>query len=100
MNMATSYAIHCSRQENQNLMSRLIDRMIFFILTFYASTESTERAFSVMKIIKTDLHSKMDNIFLVDIVVICIERHFTKKIDIKSMIDEFDNMIDPRAKLR
>ena len=53
-----------------------------------------------MKILKTDLRSKMDDAFLGDIMVMYIERRFAKKIDIEKLIDEFDNMGDRRVKLR
>ena len=78
----------------------MIDQMIFLFLTLPVSTASTERAFSVMKILKTDLRSKMDDAFLGDIMVMYIERRFAKKIDIEKLIDEFDNMGDRRVKLR
>ncbi|KAL6504758.1 hypothetical protein OROHE_023516 [Orobanche hederae] len=78
----------------------MIDKLIRLVLTLSVSTASTERAFSAMKILKTDLRSKMDDAFLGDIMVIYIERQFAKKISIESMIDEFDDMGDRRVKFR
>ncbi|XP_074327191.1 uncharacterized protein LOC141665110 [Apium graveolens] len=78
----------------------MIDRLIRLILILPVSTASTERAFSAMKILKTDLRSKMDDAFLGNIMVIYIEREYAKKVDIEAMIDEFDEMGDRRVKLR
>lgn len=75
-------------------------RLITLVLTLPVSTASTERAFSAMKILKTDLRNKMDDAFLGDIMVIYIERQFAKEINIETMIDEFDDMGDRRVKLR
>ncbi|TYI14885.1 hypothetical protein ES332_A08G151200v1 [Gossypium tomentosum] len=52
----------------------LVDRLICLLLTIPVSTVTTERTFSVMKIVKTRLHNKMDNEFLTDNLAVYIER--------------------------
>ena len=41
----------------------LIDRLIWLILTLLVSTATTERVFSIMKIVKIRLHNQMDEFF-------------------------------------
>ena len=52
----------------------LIDRLVRLVLTLPVSTAMTERAFSAMKLVKTTLRNKMEDGFLVDCLVIYIER--------------------------
>ena len=61
------------------------------MLTLYVSTATTERAFLIMKLIKTLLRNKMENEFLLDCMVIYIEREFIDIIDSDSIIDEFSS---------
>ena len=68
----------------------LIDRLIRLVLTLPVSTATTERAFSAMNLLKTQLRNKMDNDFLTDCMVIYIEREIADSIDVDSIIDEFD----------
>ena len=68
----------------------LIDSLIRLVLTLPVSTATTERAFSAMNLLKTQLRNKMDNDFLTDCMVIYIEREIADSIDVDSIIDEFD----------
>ncbi|CAL9019982.1 unnamed protein product [Prunus brigantina] len=52
----------------------LIDRLIRLVLTLPVSTATTERAFSAMKLVKTALRNKMKNEFLVDSMIVYIEK--------------------------
>ncbi|XP_019460090.1 PREDICTED: zinc finger MYM-type protein 1-like [Lupinus angustifolius] len=52
----------------------LLDRVIRLIFTLPVSTATTERSFSAIKIIKTRLRSKMEDEFLVDNMVIYIDK--------------------------
>ncbi|XVF66635.1 hypothetical protein PTKIN_Ptkin10aG0052700 [Pterospermum kingtungense] len=68
----------------------LVDRLIHLVLTLCISTATIERAFSAMNLLKTRIQNKMDNAFLVDSLVVYIEREIANSIDVDSMIDEFD----------
>ncbi|XP_021856696.2 uncharacterized protein [Spinacia oleracea] len=52
----------------------LVDRLIRLILTLPVSTATTERAFSAMKIVKTNLRNKMEDDFLSNYLVVYIEK--------------------------
>ncbi|KAL9670189.1 hypothetical protein QQ045_007740 [Rhodiola kirilowii] len=58
-------------------------------------TATTERAFSAMKIIKSDLRNKLSDEFLDDLMVLYIERTFTDCISNDDVIVEFE-MSGPR----
>ncbi|XP_062075657.1 uncharacterized protein LOC133779756 [Humulus lupulus] len=70
----------------------LIDRLIRLVLTLPVSTATTERAFSIMKIIKTKLRNKMEDNFLSDCLTICIEKEIAAKFSSDSIIDDFASM--------
>ncbi|XP_016195632.1 uncharacterized protein LOC107636648 [Arachis ipaensis] len=69
----------------------LVDRLICNVLTLPVSTATTERAFSAMKIFKTRLQSKMADEFLVDNLVICIEKEIAATFSTNSIIDDFES---------
>ena len=52
----------------------LIYRVVKLVLTLPVSTATTERAFSAMNVIKTDLRNKMEEEFLSDAMMLFIER--------------------------
>jgi hypothetical protein len=56
----------------------LIDKLIHLVLTLPVSTSTTERAFSTMKLVKTRLHSRMEDEFLADNLVIYIKKEIAK----------------------
>ncbi|XVF73640.1 hypothetical protein PTKIN_Ptkin12aG0218400 [Pterospermum kingtungense] len=68
----------------------LVDRLIRLVLTLHVSIATTERAFSAMNLLKTQLRNKMDNDFLTDFMVVYFEREIADSIDVDSIIDEFD----------
>ncbi|KAL9682387.1 hypothetical protein QQ045_014184 [Rhodiola kirilowii] len=73
----------------------MVYRLICLILTLPVSTATTERAFSSMKIIKSDLRNKLSDEFLDDLMVLYIERTFTDCISNDDVIAEFE-MRGPR----
>ncbi|XP_027109392.1 uncharacterized protein [Coffea arabica] len=75
----------------------LIDRLIRLILTLPVSTATTERAFSAMKMIKTCLHSRMEEDFLANSMIMYIEKEIARTFDINSIIDDFDKIKSRRA---
>ncbi|KAH9741124.1 TTF-type domain-containing protein [Citrus sinensis] len=80
----------------------LIDRLIRLVLTLLVSTATTERAFSTIKLIKTSLHSKMENefFFFSDSMVIYVEREIIDTVDSNSVIDDFYNLKPRKVQLR
>ena len=78
----------------------MIDKLIRLVLTLPVSTATTERAFSVMKLVKTPLRNKMEDDFLTDCMVIYIEREIADIIDLDSIIDEFDDVKSRKTKLK
>ncbi|XP_074304399.1 uncharacterized protein LOC141639109 [Silene latifolia] len=75
----------------------LLDRLIRLVLTLPVSTATTEITFSGMKIMKTRLRNKMEDKFLVDSLVIYIEREISKSFSIESIIDDFKSLKDRRV---
>jgi hypothetical protein len=67
----------------------LIDRLIRLILTLLVSIITTKRTFSVMKIFKTRLRKKMENDFLVNSLVLYIEKEIVESFDLNSILDDF-----------
>ena len=72
-------------------MFPLVYRLIELGLLLPVATASVERAFSAMKIIKTELRSKMYNDWLDDLMVCYIEREIFKGIDLAEIKKEFQN---------
>jgi hypothetical protein len=66
-----------------------LDRLIRLILTLPVFIATIERAFSVMKIVKTRLRNKMEDNFLANSLVIYIERGIAKNFDLDSILDDF-----------
>ncbi|KAK8349683.1 hypothetical protein V6Z11_A06G161000 [Gossypium hirsutum] len=84
-------------ESGKSVMYPFIDRLILLILTLPVSTASSERAFSVMKIMKTRLCSKMDDGFLISSLVVYVEKEIAKKFDINEIIDDFSELKDRRV---
>ncbi|KAL9681826.1 hypothetical protein QQ045_013614 [Rhodiola kirilowii] len=64
----------------------LVYRIIELALVLPVATSTMERAFSAMKIVKTDLHNKIGDDFLTDFLVCYIERDVLKGIDNETII--------------
>ncbi|XP_062093088.1 uncharacterized protein LOC133798644 [Humulus lupulus] len=78
----------------------LTDRLLRLVLTLPVSTTTTERAFSIMKIIKTKLRNKMEDNFLSDCLTVCIEKEIAAKFSSDSIIiDDFASMKNRRVQL-
>jgi len=78
----------------------LINRLIQFILTLPVSTTTTERAFLVMKIVKTRLHNRMEDDFLANYLIVYIEKEIAERFIIDMIIDDFYSMKERRAQLK
>ncbi|XP_004497270.1 uncharacterized protein [Cicer arietinum] len=77
----------------------LIDRLLRLIMTLPASTATTERSFSTMKIIISRLRNKMEANFLADNMAVYIEREIAASISSESIIDDFKLIKERRALL-
>ncbi|KAJ1287937.1 hypothetical protein BS78_02G049200 [Paspalum vaginatum] len=74
---------------NRHTMFPLVYRLIELALLLPVATASVERAFSAMKIIKTELRNKMSDGWLNDLMVVYIEREIFKGIDLESIKKSF-----------
>ena len=74
----------------------LIDRLIRFVLTLPVSTATTERAFSVMKLLKTRLRNRIEDEFLTDNMIVYIEKEIVRNFTIEMIMDEFYSMKNRR----
>ena len=70
----------------------LIYRVVKLVLTLPVFPATTERAFSAMNVIKTDLRNKMKDEFLLDAMILFIERDIVVIISMDLIIDDFENL--------
>jgi len=63
-------------------------------------TQLTERAFSMMKIVKTRLCNRMENGFLANYLIVYIEKEIVERFTIDMIIDDFYSMKERRAQLK
>ena len=72
----SSLADLCQRlvETEKSIVYSLIDRLIQLILILYISTLTTERVFSTMKIVKIRLRNQMNDDFLVNYLIVYIEK--------------------------
>ena len=77
----------------------LVYRLIELALLLPVATASVERAFSAMKIIKTELQNKMSDGWLNDLMVVYIEREIFKGIDLESIKKAFQKKKDRNMQL-
>ena len=78
----------------------LVESLIRFILTLPVSTTTTERAFSAIKIVKTRLRNRMEDDFLVNYLIVHIEKEIVERFTIDMIIDDFYSMKERRAQLK
>ena len=69
-----------------------IYRVVKLVLTLPVSTTTTERAFSAMNVIKTNLRNKMEDEFLSNAMMLFIERDIAATISTDSIIDDFEDL--------
>ncbi|TYG65322.1 hypothetical protein ES288_D06G177600v1 [Gossypium darwinii] len=84
----------------KSTMYPLVDRLIRLILTLSVSTTSSKRSFSAMKIVKTQLRSKMEDDFLRSSLVVYIEKEIAEKFNINKIIDDFSEVKDRRVQFK
>jgi hypothetical protein len=71
---------------------KLVYRLIELTLMLPVATTSVERIFSAMSIVKTDLHSKIGNKWLIDLMICYSEKEIFTKIDNKKIKKRFQEM--------
>ena len=67
----------------------LVDRLIRLILTLPVSITTAERVFSAIKIVKTRLRNRMDYDFLVNYLIVYIEKEIVERFTIDMIINDF-----------
>ena len=58
-------------------------------MTLPDSTATTERTFLAMKLLKTRLRNRMEDEFLADNMIVCIEKEISGNFTIEMIMDEF-----------
>ena len=76
-------------QTKKHLVFPLVYKLIELALILPVSTASVERAFSAMKIIKTKLRNKVNNVWLNDLMICYTEREIFKSLDDVDIIRTF-----------
>ena len=66
--------------------------MVRLVLTIPIYTATTERAFSIMKVFKTNLRNKMENDFFTDSLMLYIENDITSTFSLDSIVDDFEDL--------
>ena len=79
----------CLVESGRHTIYNLIDRLLRLLLTLPVSTASAERAFSTLKIIKTGLRNKMEDEFLINSLLVNIEREIAEKYDYEDILLHF-----------
>ena len=71
---------------------KLVYRIVRLVLTLPVFTATIERAFSIMKVVKTNLRNKMENDFLTDSLILYIEKDIASTFNLDSIVDDFENL--------
>jgi hypothetical protein len=75
----------------RHIVFPVVYRLIELALLLPEATATVERAFSAMKIIKTELRNKMTDGWLNDLMLCYIEREIYKKLDLQQIKKAFQN---------
>ncbi|KAL0004205.1 hypothetical protein SO802_011766 [Lithocarpus litseifolius] len=81
----------------KSLFYPYIYRLITLVLTLPVSIATTERTFSAMNIIKNRLRNKMEDDFLMDSMILYIEKEIAAKFGTVSIIDDFRDLKEHRV---
>ena len=76
---------------------KLVYRIVRLVLSLPVSTATTERAFSAMKVVKTNLRNKMKNDFLTDSLMLYIEKDIASTFSLDSIVDDFEDLKERRV---
>ena len=72
-------------------------RIVRLVLTLPVSTATTERAFSAIKVVKTNFRNKMENDFLTDSLMLYIEKDIVSTFSLDSIVDDFEDLKERRV---
>ena len=78
----------------------LVDRLLRIVLTLPVSTATIERAFSAMKLVKTQLRNKIEDTFLAYCLIVYIEKEIIKNVSTTTLIENFIDVTEQMAQLR
>ena len=76
---------------------KLVYKMVRLGLTLSVSIATIEWAFSAMKVVKTNLRNKMENDFLMDFLMLYIEKDIALTFSLDSIIDDFEDLKECRV---
>ena len=76
---------------------KLVYRIVRLVLTLSVSTTTTKRAFSTMKVVKTNLRNKMENDFLTDSLMLYIEKDIASTFSLDSIVNDFEDLKERRV---
>ena len=76
---------------------KLVYRMVRLVLTLPVFIATTERAFSAMKIVKTNFRNKIENDFLMDSLILYIENDIVLTFSFDSILDDFEDLKECRV---
>ena len=76
---------------------KLVYKMVRLGLTLSLSIATTEWAFSAMKVVKTNFRNKMENDFLMDFLMLYIEKDIALTFSLDSIIDDFEDLKECRV---
>ena len=71
---------------------KLVYRIVRLVLTLLVSTATIERAFSAMKVIKTNIRNKMENYFFTNSLMLYIEKNIASTFSLDSIVDDFEDL--------
>ncbi|XP_023900976.1 uncharacterized protein LOC112012833 [Quercus suber] len=71
---------------------KLVYRMVRLVHALPVSTATIERAFSAMKVVKTNLRNKMEDDFLTDSLMLYIEKDIVLAFSLDSIVNDFENL--------
>ena len=95
MNKIVNASCKCNEQlkvVNANEITRLIDLEELETGSGLNQIGTTERAFSTMKVVKTNIRNKMENDFLTDSLMLYIEKDIVSTFSLDSIVDDFENL--------
>ena len=76
---------------------KLVYRMVRLVLTLPISTTTTEQTFSAMKVVKTNFRNKMKNDFLMNSLMLYIEKDIVSTFSLDSIVDDFEDLKERRV---
>ncbi|CAI9287095.1 unnamed protein product [Lactuca saligna] len=78
----------------------MVYRLLKLVLVLPVATAMVERCFSAMKFLKTDLHNKIGDDFLNDVMISYVEKEALMKVKIEDVMDRFQKCVPIDVKFR